>query len=274
MDQLEELPLVSVILSVYDGEKYLRACLESIEESDYPQLEVIVVNDGSTDGSDGIIKAFLDNSHLTVKYIPLESNKGLVFCLNLALERSRGKYIARIDADDTVAVNRFSEQVRHMEEHLNVGVLGSWINVVDENGQLRYLRQFPRTHEEVVRLLPKENPISHPSVMIRAAVLQGGATYRRDFPRTEDYDLWIRLSAKTRIENYPKPLTNYRIHNDQISVAKIRKMSWDSFRLKWRAIQDGYFGWGSLVNLIPPLGYLILPTFILKRRLFRDKSGK
>lgn len=274
MDQIEELPLVSVILSVFEGEKYLKECLKSIEESDYQYLELIVVNDGSTDRSGEITEAFLSNTRLSVKYIPLTSNQGLVFCLNLALERARGKYIARIDADDTVAVNRFSEQVKYLEAHPEVGVLGSWINVIDEKGQLRYLRQFPRRHEEVLRVLPKENPISHPSVMIRAAVLDGGATYRRDFPRTEDYDLWIRLSAKTKIENYPAPLINYRIHNDQISVAKIRRMSWDSLRLKWRAIWDGYFGWGSAVYMIPPLTYLLMPTFILKKRLFRDKSRK
>lgn len=128
-----QLPLVSIILPVYNAETYLKDCIDSIVGQTYKNWELLLINDGSTDNSEQVILPFL-KSGLAIKYIKQKTNSGIACCLNLAISQSEGKYIARMDADDLMVPVRLEHQVTYMEEHPDVGVLGSAVEFIDEKG--------------------------------------------------------------------------------------------------------------------------------------------
>ena len=217
-----DIPLVSIILPVYNAEKYLHECLNSIIAQTVKNWELIIINDGSTDNSETIIHIFIASvsTFIEVIYVPLE-HKGLPFCLNKGIGLARGKYIARMDADDIMFENRLQVQVQFMENNPDVGVLGSHAIEIDENGEEISIMKRPIENAKIKNALNNSCPIIHPTVIIQKELLVGNL-YKELYPNSEDLDLWCRLENLTNFRNLDIVLLKKRFHSKQITRKKNR----------------------------------------------------
>ncbi len=207
-------PLISVVMSVYNSEKYLSEAIESILNQTYTNFEFIIVNDGSTDSSFDIIQKYAKNDERIV--LISRENKGLPFSLNEGIKKARGKYIARMDADDISLPTRFEEQVKFMENEPNVGVCGSCIKIFANGCKKKW--RVPITDDECKMSLLVGSCFAHPAVMIRKSVLEDNQIfYDENLYTAQDYALWISLSGLTKFANIPKVLLHYRKLESSIS---------------------------------------------------------
>lgn len=212
-------PLISVIMSVYNGASFLRESVDSILKQSFTDFEFIIVDDGSTDGSKDIIRSYSDER---IVFIPLGENKGLIYALNLAIENSRGKYIARMDADDIALENRLALQVDAMEQDSSAILCHSaYLSFSDSKSVLLKL-ELPADGDRAFLLF--SNSICHPTVMMNGPVLRNlNAAYRSEFKHTEDYDLWTRLALMGKFFYLSTPLIKYRDHAAQVSHTKLNE---------------------------------------------------
>jgi Glycosyltransferases involved in cell wall biogenesis len=205
---------VSVILPVYNAERYLSDAINSIVGQTFTDWELVIINDGSTDGSDQIISKFTDSR---IHYYQNEENLGLIKTLNKAITLCCGEYIARMDADDVCLPIRFEKQIDFLDKYPGYAMCGSWVNVIDENS-LEKGKIINFTNNEYLQIhLLFSVPFVHPAVMIRADVLRNNL-YDETFSHIEDYELWCRIADKYRVANVPYYLLNYRWHSTNISV--------------------------------------------------------
>lgn len=200
-------PKVSIIMSVYNGEKFIAETIESILRQDYKNFELIIIDDASTDNTVEIVNLFRDERIILIKN---EINMRLAHNLNTAIKLSSGKYIARIDADDIFLKKRLVEQVRYMESNPDVLVLGGYAKQFgNENNILKY----PLSYELIKVSLLFENSICHPAIIFRNDPKK--IYYNPEFIASQDYELWSRLIWDNKIENIPKKVIKYRIHGNQ-----------------------------------------------------------
>lgn len=165
---MNTMPLISVVMPVYNAELYLDEAIQSITNQTYKKFEFIIINDGSTDKSLEIIKKYKDEYSRIV--LISRENKGLVFSLNEGISKAKGKYIARMDADDISLSTRLEEQVAFMEENQEIGVCGSWVEVFGDNRK-NTIWKMPKSNEELKTRLLFSVPVAHPSVMMRKEIL-------------------------------------------------------------------------------------------------------
>lgn len=208
---------ISAVLPVYNGEAYVREAVESILAQTFTDFELIIINDGSTDGSGAILRELAERDSRIV--LVERANSGLVSALNDGIERARADLIARMDADDVAMPERFALQHAQMLARPELGVLGSFIRIMDKTGRIVRLGDYPVSMEATARFMEHGCPVAHPSVMMRReAVLKAGG-YRKLFSHCEDYDLWLRISELGYgIANLPRPLLNYRMHGANVSA--------------------------------------------------------
>lgn len=198
-------PLVSVVMPVFNAERFVGEALQSILNQTYTKFEFIIIDDGSKDNSLAIIKKYADPR---IRLIALDKNEGIVHALNTGLKLANGKYIARMDADDISLPNRLALQVAFMERYADVGLLGT--QHVAINGRAR---SFPLEHTDLVWYMLNASPLVHSSVMLRVEVLkQYSLCYDKAFEFAEDLELWTRMSKVTQVANLPQRLIKYRYH--------------------------------------------------------------
>ena len=208
-------PEISVLLPVYNSEKYILEAINSILNQTFSNFELIIIDDGSTDTSEEIISKINDKRIVFEKN---DTNKGLIYTLNKGIRLSRGSYIARMDADDFSVANRFEKQILEFEKDENLVVCGSFIKTFG-NGTEQYISHIPITNAQILASIFFTCPFAHPSVMIKKeALLQLEEAYREDYKHSEDYDLWSRLVFVGNSINIPEFLLNYRIHEKQVST--------------------------------------------------------
>lgn len=201
-------PKLSVVLPVYNGLPYLEAALSSVLHQSFHDFELIVVNDGSTDGSDAIIEK-LDDPR--VRYLR-QPNKGLSATLNRGISIAKGRYIARQDQDDISFPLRFQKQVDYLDTHANVGMLGAWAEIWVGNDPTTRLLKHP-TEDAAIRFgMLFDNYFVHSSVMLRRTALEevGGYSEDRNRQPPEDYELWSRIMRTHMAYNLPEVLMAYR----------------------------------------------------------------
>lgn len=207
-------PKVSIILPCYNAGRYLQECLESVFAQTFTDFELILIDDGSDDDIETIIKS---NNDPRLIYIRSSVNRGIVPSLNKGLKLAKGKYIARMDSDDIMAKMRLQIQVDFLEKNLDYGMVGCWHNVINPDGMLINRMQYPIDNEELRLLLLFRNQFSHPSVLLRASVVRG-ILYDGDFKYCEDYELWTRIAEITKVANIPEYLLSYRVHDKSSSI--------------------------------------------------------
>ena len=201
-------PMISVVMSVYNGLPFLSEAIESILNQTWGDFEFIIINDASTDDSLNIIQSFKDPR---IHVIQNTENLGLTRSLNRGLKAAQGKYIARMDADDISFPERLFKQINFMEKHPEAGVCGSWCEIIGEDAG-RIEKPSSDTREIQCRLL-FGNVLVHSSVVLRKSLLEEkGGYYDESFCFVEDYELWTRLVFCSHITNIPEPLLYYRNH--------------------------------------------------------------
>jgi glycosyltransferase involved in cell wall biosynthesis len=203
-------PSISVIMPIYNGEKYLKEAIESILTQSFKDFEFIIINDGSTDGTENIIKAFSDPR---IVYIDNGGNLGLATSLNAGIEAARGAYIARMDADDVSLPGRFEKQFSYLESKPHIGIVGSSIILIDGSGKKVALHKRPGAHVGIKFSSLFSSPMYHPTVMGRGEIFKRHH-YSETFSNSEDYELWSRLLFKTEVKfsNLANPVLKYRVY--------------------------------------------------------------
>lgn len=208
--------LISVVMAVYNtNEEYLRESIESILGQTYKNFEFLIVDDGSNSVTKNILKEYTDKR---IRILENFTNIGLTKSLNRALREARGKYIARMDADDVSYVERLEKQMQYMERHPEVGVLGCWTsNNIDR--EINHWHGAVPSEWRRVAMLFANCGVCHPSAFIRRSVMnKNQLLYDERIEKSQDYELWIRLLNCSEMAVYPQTLLMYRIHDEQITV--------------------------------------------------------
>lgn len=201
--------LVSVLLPVHNGARYLESAVRSILNQTHRDFELIVVDDGSTDGSGEIVAALGDSR---VRLIRNERNLGLPASLNRGLSVARAGIVARQDADDLSHPRRLEAQVGFLEANPAVGLVGTQAWLIDEDGRCLGSLEHACTHESLVWELMFDNAFIHTSVTFRRDAVAAHGGYDDASAYNEDYDLWVKLARATRLANLPERLVAWRSH--------------------------------------------------------------
>lgn len=212
-------PLVSILMGVYNGEKTLSRSIDSVKRQTFFNWEFIIFNDGSTDNTSTILKRYSDEDP-RIHILNGRGKNGLASGLNQCLFVAKGKYIARMDDDDISLPERLFKQVDYLEKHNNVDAVGSSMIVFDECGE-KGIR-----HNDVLitkKSFLKGSPFFHPTIMIKRKVLKDLNGYRTDVGRTEDLDLWFRFFQGGYVGcNLQEPLLKYHENITDYSKRTIR----------------------------------------------------
>lgn len=209
-------PLVSVIIPVYNGEKYIEEAVQSVLNQTYSPIEIIVINDGSTDRTLGILEQFQGRI-----IFRSQTNKGAAESLNLGISLANGKYFARLDADDIARVDRIEKQVIQMEAHEEIGICGSSAVYIDESGAPIYKKRMPRSYLEILWKSLFTSPFISSSVMVRMKNIKGNRiTHKSELQPSEDYGFWSEILKISEGINIDYQLINYRVHQNSASSTR------------------------------------------------------
>jgi glycosyltransferase involved in cell wall biosynthesis len=208
-------PLVSVLLAVHDDARFLGEAIDSMLRQTVGDLELIVVDDASTDDTPSILSALEDRRLIVLKNV---EQLGLAASLNRGLGEARGRYIARLDADDVAFASRLELQLERIRAEPRLAVLGSGIVDLDDEGRLGHTHRLPQGATAVRWHALFSSPFFHPTVLVDREVLEDhGLRYDPSYAESEDYDLWTRLFAFADGGNLPDPLVLKRVHSGQAS---------------------------------------------------------
>jgi hypothetical protein len=202
-------PTVTVLMAVYNGERYVAQAVESILAQIYGDFEFVIVDDGSTDRSREMIERYSDPR---IRLVPNSENTGLAAALNRGLALSRGSLVARQDADDVSEPDRLARQVAYLEAHTDVAVVGSWYRKIDPEGRDLGLRRLPCDPLDVRWAMLFHCPLVHSAVVFRrAALAKRGWAYDPRFAYAQDYALWSRVAEELPLANVAAPLVRLRV---------------------------------------------------------------
>ena len=211
-------PLVSVLLAVSNGERYLRAALESMLRQTVSDLELIVVDDGSTDSTPEFLSRVGD---ARLRVLRNGERLGLAASLNRGLDEARGRYVARLDADDVAFPRRLERQLQRMVSGSSIAVVGGSVLDIDASSRPGMLHVMPSGPVAVRWAALFSSPFFHPSVLVDREVLERHELrYDPEYVESEDYDLWTRLLVHAEGDNLTEPLVLYRVHPGQASQAR------------------------------------------------------
>jgi len=220
------MPKVSVLMPVYNGEKYIGQAIDSVLSQSFRDFELIVVDDGSTDKSTEIVGSYRDKR---VRYVANPTNLGLAGARNRAIEVSNGDYLAWLDCDDISLPGRLLKQVALLDEHPNVGLCGTWVRTLGLESEQVW--QYPSDPGFVRARMLFDDPVATSAAMVRRGCLSAeDLLFDARYPPAEDYDLWERVSRTNGVCNIAEVLTLYRIHPNQISTIRReqqRKSVWE-----------------------------------------------
>jgi glycosyltransferase involved in cell wall biosynthesis len=212
-------PKVSVVMPVYNGERYVRAAIDSVLAQSFKDFELIIINDGSSDGSADVIESYRDPR---IVYVCNSENTGLAKVRNKGLDVTRGEYIAWLDCDDISLPQRLEKQVSLLDADPRLGLCGTWVRTID--GAKEDVWKYPTDREFLRARMLFDDPLATSSIMMRAAcVREAELRFNLEHPPAEDYELWERISREWGITNIPEILTLYRLHAMQTSVVKVQK---------------------------------------------------
>jgi len=233
---------VTVLMPVYNSERYIARAVKSILDQTFRDFEFLIINDGSTDKSFDIIRAFDDPR---IRVIDTD-NRGVASALHLGMEEARGSYVARMDADDESLPNRLAIEKLCLDEHPEITVVHGSVENVNSEG-VPILLERDEGHSNVVTkwLLNWKNILIHSTVMLRAAVLKEyGLNYRLEMNRAEDFDLWNRLARVGDFMYLPDVLIKYRVHSENVSNSTPIDLQFDA---QSRVVMENFRRYGVVL---------------------------
>ncbi|MFZ5644674.1 MAG: glycosyltransferase [Bacillota bacterium] len=222
-------PLVSIVIPTYNHARYLGEAVDSVLKQDYRNIEVLVVNDGSTDDTEKVLKPFAQR----IRYFYKERG-GTSSALNMGIKKSRGIYLCWLSADDLFRKDKVSLQVGQLEQYRTLGFVYSSFNVIDAEGNIinRVHSEYYRSHKKMVQELLKGCFINGSTVMMRKSALDKVGGFDETLPQAHDYDMWYRLLCHYSCGFSDELLVSYRWHGENLSRHRDYK---SEFRVKERA---------------------------------------
>ncbi|HRH37181.1 MAG TPA: glycosyltransferase [Flavobacteriales bacterium] len=270
----ERTPTVSVVMPVFNAAPFLREAIVSVLDQTFTEFEFLIINDGSTDGSDAIVRSFSDTR---IRYMPNAANRGLVAALNQGLDAAKGRYIARMDADDVMQKDRLEKQFLYMEADPGVSAVASFVDFINTDGEVIGVWDIDRaavTEAEIAAMMPRTTCIAHPTVMFRSSAL-GTLRYDPRMTEGEDWELWLRMRSRgLRIAKIPEALLRYRQHPSsftsaakkrQVQEPRLLRMRQRFLLGEWRRLRFNALQWAVIkaqvrsvarhlkLNVLPPL---------------------
>ena len=231
-------PAISVIMSVFNSDLFLRESLDSILNQTFEDFEFIITEDCSTDCSLSILEKYAEADQRII-LVKNEQNAGLTKNLNYMISIAKGKYIARMDADDISLSRRLELQYNYMESNSEIGVLGAGGSIFGSKRKAIILER-PETNEEIRAAFFFENLLIHSSVFIRKSVLdQNSIKYDENFRIIQDFELWTRMTGITKFYILPEIFVHYRVSESNISTLTEKKNNYRESILK--NIYSNYF---------------------------------
>lgn len=204
-------PVVSIIMPVYNVEAFVTEAIESILGQSFREFELLIIDDGSSDGTVGMVERFADERIVLFKK---NVNTGLVDSLNFGLDQARGEFIARMDGDDISDIFRLEKQLAYLRQHPEVAICGCAYRIIGDDRTVC----FPAPHEEIKLCLLDYCPLAHPTMFIRRSfIVTHNLRYNAEFICAEDYELWTRCIWLGKMANLTDVLLSYRLHPHQAS---------------------------------------------------------
>lgn len=224
------MPKVSVILPVYNNEKYLRQAIESVLNQTFKDFEFLIFDDCSTDKSLSIIKSYKDKR---IKVFTSEKNRYSIVHMNKGISIAKGNYIARMDADDISLPNRFEKQVNFLDKNKSIVLVGCFAYEINPEGKITDKIFKPVGPQNIRKTCFYYGPHIQPSIMFRKDIIQKVGLYREQYPLIEDIDLYFRLIfSGYKTDNIPEYLLKYRVHPDSTNKY-YKEKNRIGFELKW-----------------------------------------
>jgi glycosyltransferase involved in cell wall biosynthesis len=255
-------------MSVHDGAAWIARAVESVLGQTLRDLELIVVDDGSTDATPGLLAAVRDPRLRVERQV----RAGLTRSLNRALALGGAPLIARLDADDVALPERLARQCAFLGAHPEVGLLGTGAREVDADGRELRIISPPPDDRVIRRALIRRNPFVHSSMMMRRALVEQVGGYDVSFPVAQDYDLWLRLSGITRMANLPEPLVVRCLVPGRVTLERDTERLRAEARARWRAIRRRTYPLLCVAFALRPALVAALPSPI--RALLRRTRGR
>ena len=225
-------PILSVLMPVFNSELFVAEAIESILKQTFKDFEFLILDDASTDKSLEIIKNY-ESKDSRIKVYQNEKNLGVVESRNKLINLSKGKYIAWLDSDDIALPNRFEKQIKFLEDHPEIGLVGAFPIIIDEFGNKIGKWSFETDPQKLKIELFFHSPFLTSSVVIRKSALPQNF-YDSKFPVAEDFDLYSKISEHSDTANIPEFLVKYRINSKGLSKTNSEKME----RLSIQVIQE------------------------------------
>lgn len=262
---------VSVIMSVYNSDKFLKEAIESILNQTYKNIEFIIIDDGSTDNSKEIIKKY-EKIDKRIIFIENKENIGLTKNLNKAIELSSSNYIARMDSDDVSDVTRIEKQIDFLQKNKEFSIVGSCAKYINSKGELEENLMVPESNDEIKSMIYKVNPLVHPSVMFKKEDIISIGKYNENLRKVQDYDLWFRAVAD-----------GLKIHNIQECLLFLRRdetynkrKSKEYRKIDLKVRKNGYkllkLPIYKYIYLMVPIALIILPSGIIDKLFYKLKK--
>ena len=277
----ENSPLASVILPVYNAEKYLDAAIQSTICQTYKNIEIICVDDISTDTSLAILHRYAkEDKRITVLQLPRHS--GAATAANWAIKHAKGKFIARMDADDIMLPDRFEKQVKFLIDNPDVVGCGGQCMRIDENSTPMGVKSFPQSHEAIHEMIFHAMPLQQPTLMVNKEKLpKDFVWYNQNLHIVEDFDLFYRLMKIGKLANLPEVILQYREHRNNQTLTSPKRTFWLIWKTRIIALtQYGYIpSIAAIINVVAQTVFVLLlpdriiyPLHIKTRTLFFKSS--
>lgn len=260
-------PKVSIIMSVYNGAEFLSGSILSILNQSFGDFEFIIVNDASKDTSLSILEEFQKKDQ-RIKIINNEFNIGLTKSLNRALINSHGEYLARLDSGDISLPERIEMQVNFLDTHKDIGLVGSWMNIINTNGDILKEIKYPVEDKRIRKILINSNPFAHSSIMFRRSMLPKIDIYDEVYRYAQDYKLYFDLFPYMKFANIPKVLVEYRMMPNSITSTKNKDQMKFANNARQLAIKKGYY---NVFNYIYVFKYFLIRIIPSKIKFFIKK---
>lgn len=249
-------PRISVVMSVFNGERNLEQAIRSVLNQSFPNFEFIIVNDGSTDRSEEIINSFDDPR---IKLVRNETSVGLTLSLIKGINLAKGTYLARMDADDISLPHRLETEMHFLDTHQDCALVGSSFYLIDDKGENKGIIPVLLCNDQLKKELPEKNWFCHGSILIRKTAYDSVGGYNSDFRYAQDYDLWLRIAEQYNIANIEEPLYCWRDSSACVSRAKAEEQQIFAHKARENAVLRRKSN--VIITDSRPMVSIIVPTF-------------
>ena len=226
------MPQTTVLIPTYNCAKYILQTIKSVLSQSYTDCELLIIDDGSVDNTESIVKEIKDSR---IIYLKNPKNLGIVKTLNRGIKLAKGKYIARMDADDVMVGNRLQEQIEFLEVNPDYGMVGGWHQMIDADGNKLRLLRTPENYDNIRLALLFRNQFAHAAITMRTELARQ-LKYSQEFIYTEDYDLWCRLAEVSRVANLQKVFLHYRWYPENSCNRKQKELKSNVVKLLSREL--------------------------------------